>query len=617
MAHEPRIADIYGPGTYADRAFVPVPREAERIFRLLVAQTPGFPGSEALLPKVRFEGDDSPVLPGPIKAVPIAAALHAMAGVLGDEIFALRGLENKNRRIAVNTTHAALWLATPCLVYLDGQSLPSLAQQKKLRSLLPDWEQGWHSTPLKQRGTGIYRTKTPDVWYCLHGSFDIPAMLRTFGIDPDKPDIKTPAEAAAYITEHTSRYLPEELELTNLMTGQCGTICFTPAAWRNSTMGRAASERPLIDVLPQPAHSIPLPPVPFAPFPQQATSDPSPGPTYDQRPLSGIKVLSLTRIIAGPQLGTLLAALGATVIRVSAPHLADVNTLQLTLTAGQRTVGLDLRRAEDRAALQRLLDEADVFVQGFRPGALARFGLARDDVLAVAARRGWGIVHVDESCFGDHGASPYAARPGWQQVADCATGVAHVMGRALGLDAGECVLPALPVSDMLCGLVGAVGVMMGLRERAVKGESWVVSASLVRGNMLALEEKIGLYSEEVVRECQRRFQWGEMRAEHGVLDLMRTVWKGWNGDEIMKEYVKEDSGWFQSWDKTAFGEGSRLSILRPVIRFVRGEDGEEERRLTPRWLSPSVPYAWEMKEDVNRLLLSHPRLPDALSIHGE
>ncbi|GAB1317844.1 hypothetical protein MFIFM68171_08054 [Madurella fahalii] len=586
MSQEPRTPGVYGPGTYTDRRFTPVPQESERIFRLLVSQTPGFSHDEALLSKVRFDGENYPVIPGPIKAVPVAAALHAMAGVVADEILALRGLEDKGRRVTINTTHTALWLATVGLVYLGGESLASLAQQNKLKSLLPDWEHGWHSTPLKLRGTGIYRTKKPNSWYCLHGSLDIPPMLRNFGMNPDDPSIDTHAKAAAYITSHTINYTPEELELTNIITGQCGTICFTPAAWSASAMGQAAASHPLIDVLPQPAHSIPLPPTPFPSFP-----------AGDNRPLAGIKVLSVTRIIAGPQITTQLAALGASVIRVSGPHLADVNTLQLTLTAGQRTVALDLRVDADRARVHALLAEADVFVQGFRPGRLARFGLARDDVLAAAARRRRGVVYVDESCFGRDG--PYAARPGWQQIADCAAGAAYVVGRAQGLhDQGdECVLPALPVSDMTCGVVGAVGAMMALRERAVRGGSWVVSASLVRGNMFALEEEVGLYSPEVVKECQERFGWGEMRAEHHVLDLLMTVWKGWVGNELMAGYLREDGGWFQSWEKSVFGDGLKLSILRPVMRFVR-EDGGEQRGVTPEWKSPSVPYGWERKEDV-------------------
>ncbi|KAF5696915.1 acyl transferase carnitine dehydratase [Fusarium mundagurra] len=90
MSQEPRIADVYGPGTHTDRTFIPVPQDTQRTF-------------------LAFTGDDFPAISGPIKAVSVAAALHAMAGVVADEILTLRGVENKKRKITVNTTHASLW----------------------------------------------------------------------------------------------------------------------------------------------------------------------------------------------------------------------------------------------------------------------------------------------------------------------------------------------------------------------------------------------------------------------------------------------------------------------------------------------------------------------------
>ncbi|KAK0609991.1 CoA-transferase family III domain-containing protein [Bombardia bombarda] len=539
-----RIPDIYGPGTYTDRTFIPVPRDTERIFRLLASQTPGFTQDEALLSKVKFVGEDYPVLPGPIKSVPVAAALHAMAGVVGDEILALRGLKNPERQIVVNTTHAAFFLATAALVYLDHESLASLGQQKKLKPLLPDWERGWHSTPLKLRGTGIYPTSVPGTWYSLHGSLDVPPMLRTLGIDPDDPTIDTNDKAAALIANTTSKLTPAELELHNLLHGFCGSICFTP---RNGPRAKWA------------AHSPPTP-------------------------------------------------------SSTAPHLRDIDTLQLTLNAGKRTTALDLRDPPDRAHLSALLASADVVIQGFRPGRLggASLGALLDvnSLLLRAADRGRGVVYVSESCYGPDGY--YAERPGWQQIADCASGAAHVMGRALGLDGGECVLPALPISDMTTGVVAGIGCMLALRERAEKGGSYVVHAALVAANCYALAEEVGLYGREVVRECQGRFGWAEMRGAHHVLDLMRTVWRGWTGTgteggEVLGGYLREESGWFQSWEGSAFG-GRRLSILRPVVRFVvagggggggGGGEGERVDVSTPEWRSPSVPHGWERKELVS------------------
>ncbi|KAK3689424.1 CoA-transferase family III domain-containing protein [Podospora appendiculata] len=583
---EPRIADVYGPGTYTDRAFVPVPRDTTRIFRLLASQTPGFTQDEALLSKVRFVGEDYPVLPGPIKSVSVAAALHAMAGVVGDEILSLRGLDNTNRQITVNTTQTAFFLGSVSLGYLGGHTFSSLGQQQKLRPLLPDWEKGWHSTPLRQRGTGIYPTRTPGVWYSLHGSLDMPAMLSSIGIDADEPGITTQDLAAAHITKTTTKFSPEELEMHNLIHSFCGSICFTPAQWAASCMGKSLAAHPLINVQPQvELHTtLPTPRIPFPPFHAS-----------DTRPLAGIKIIELTRIIAGPEIGALLASFGADVIRVSAPHLRDINAVQLTLNAGKRTVALDLRQPADHAYLHALLHDADVFIQGFRPGSLAKHGLDLSSLLSMAGRRGKGIVVVRESCYGPDGL--YASRPGWQQIADCASGAAYVTGRGLDLPDGECVLPSLPISDMSTGVVAAVGTMLALRDRALKGGSYVVDAALVAVNRYALSEEVGLYGKETVVACQARFAWGEMRAAHHVLDLMGTVWRGWNGDKVLSRYLEEDGGWFQSWEESAF-RGLRLSVLRPVVRFVDGERGGEESGVTPEWQSPSVPHGWERKEVV-------------------
>ncbi|KAK0648978.1 CoA-transferase family III domain-containing protein [Cercophora newfieldiana] len=558
MSQEPRIPDIYGPGTFTDREFLPVPQDTERIFRLLASQTPGFTQDASLLSKVRFEGESYPILPGPIKAAPVAAALHAMIGVVADEILSLRGLEDLDRQITVNTTHVAFWLGTVALVYLGGQTMGSLGQQGKLKTLLTDWEKGWHSTPLKLRGTGIYPTRAPGEWYSLHGSLDVPPLLRSLGIDPDEPGIDTNDKAAAHIAKFTSQYSPAELEMHMLHRGFCGTICFTPRQWNESAMGRALASHPLVNVKPQ-LHAAPTPPVPFPPL--------SPN---DHRSLAGIKVLEMTRIIAGPQIGTLLSAFGADVIRVSAPDLPDVTTLQLTLNAGKRTIPLNLHDPADKAHLLSLLESADVFLQGFRPGSLARHGLAVEDLLVIAARRGKGIVYVSESCYGPDGY--YAQRPGWQQIADCASGAAYVTGRGLGLAEGECVLPPLPISDMSTGAVGALGTMMALRDRAERGGSYVVHAALVGVNVYALSEGVGLYPREV--ECAG----------------------GWERQEVLRGYLEEGSGWWQSWEGSDFG-GERLSVLRPVVRFRRG-DGEEEEGVTPEWKGASVPYARWRKEEV-------------------
>lgn len=569
-----RIPDVYGPGTFTDKSFVPVPEDTQRIFRLLASQTPGFTQDEATLSKVRFTGDATPVIPGPIKATSVAAALHAMTGVLGDEILALRGARDDKRQVTVDTTHATFWFGSIATAFLDGQDVVSLVRAGKLGQVVPDWEQGWTDTPLKYRTTALYRTSNPEVWYSLHGSMRAEPVLRSIGVDPATP-FKTNEEAAAHIAAHVSQRSPEQLEMTNLLNGYCGSICFTPKQWRESEMGRSLARHPLVDVRAQP-HAVPTPPVAFPPL--------SPG---DRRPLAGVKVLEMTRVIAGPQIGTILASFGADVIRVNPPHLPDLNIMQLTLNAGKRTIAIDLRSERDAALLRSLVGECDVFVQGFRLNKMPKYGLGLEDLLKVAGDRGRGVVYVSENCYGSDGY--YAERPGWQQIADAAAGSAYVTGKSLGLPHHEAVLPSLPVSDMSTGVLGAVGAMLGLRRRAVEGGSYYAHASLVGVNAYALTEEVGLYPEQAVAACRERFQWGEMRGAHHVLDLLLTVWAGWK--RVFGDVLQAESGWFQHFEKSAFG-GQRLSILKPVVKY----EGDEAS--SPEWRSPSVPYAHEKAEAV-------------------
>lgn len=573
MAQEPRIPDVYGPGTFTDRAFVPVQEDTERIFRLIASQTPGFTQDESILSKVKFVGEEYPVIPGPLKAVSVAAALHAMAGVLGDEILALRGAENKDRQITVNTTHAAFWFGCIAAAYVDGEDAMSIASQGRLKKVVPDWEQGWTDTPLKYRTTGLYPTANPDVWYSLHGSMNAVPVLKSIGVDPSEP-IKSNQEAAQHIAKFTSKFTPEKLEFNNLMNGFCGSVCFTPKQWNESEMGRSLAAHPFVNVKAQ-SHAIPTPPVAFPPL--------QPG---DKRPLAGTRVVEMTRVIAGPQIGTILSSFGADVIRINPPHLPDINIMQLSLNAGKRTIAIDLRKPEEAAIVRGLIAEADVFIQGFRLNKMPKYGLGLNDILRLAGERGRGIVYVSENCYGPDGY--YAERPGWQQIADAASGAAYVTGKSLNLPNNEAVLPSLPVSDMTTGALGAVGTLLALRERATKGGSYAVHSSLVAVNTFALKPEVGLYSPETVKECAERFQWAEMRGSHHVLDLLVTVWNGWK--RVLGSHLDEKSGWFQTFETSAY-DGKRLSILKPVVSLSDAES-------TPYWSTPSVPYAHEKAQGI-------------------
>lgn len=304
--------DIYGPGTFIDKHALPVPEDTQRVFQYLAAQTPFFTQDKSVWDTVHFEGQPEPMIPGPIKAPVVAAALHAMCGVVANELLELRdGKPLKDSRVTVNTDHAGLWLGSTFTTSINGSDISSLARSGKLSSLFDrDFEQGF-GKGIAARTTAIYRTKDTKVWYQLHGSLDAKKTLDSMGID-SSVTFHTPREYYDYIQRHVREWSPDELEMHNVRHGLCGSICYTPAAWRKTEFGKQLAKHPLVNL----THESYACPTPAVTLPEADT---------DKRPLAGIKVLEMVRIIAGPTIGATLASFGADVIRVNCSRLADLN----------------------------------------------------------------------------------------------------------------------------------------------------------------------------------------------------------------------------------------------------------------------------------------------------
>jgi crotonobetainyl-CoA:carnitine CoA-transferase CaiB-like acyl-CoA transferase len=190
------------------------------------------------------------------------------------------------------------------------------------------------------------------------------------------------------------------------------------------------------------------------------------------RPLDGVRVLDLTRVIAGPVCGRVLTSLGADVLCVRAQHLPTIPFLDLDTGFGKRLRLLDLRDADQRAAFLDLVRSADVLVQSYRPGALARLGLGPAELAAVRP----GLVYVSVSAYGTTG--PWAVRRGFDSLVQLATGLASDGMRAAGAG-GPVSLPA-QVLDHATGWLAAAGAISALTRRGREGGSWHVRLSLAR-----------------------------------------------------------------------------------------------------------------------------------------
>ncbi|UKZ54411.1 hypothetical protein TrVGV298_008219 [Trichoderma virens] len=535
--------EIYGPGTFMDKSFLAVPDDARRVFEILANATPNFTKNRDVWQSVKFHGHEEPMIPGPLKAPVVAAALHAMCGVVANELLAERDGQNvADQSVIINTDQAAIWLGSILTVRLNGSDVSELVKM----------------------GKAIYPTKTTGVWYQLHGSLHADPVLQAIGVDP-ATKCESLAEAYNLIRKEVQKFTADELEMIMVKNGFCGSICHTPEGWGKTLMGKRLQSHPFVNYSHQ-SHAAPTPPTPLLVLPG------------DKRPLAGIKVVELVRIIAGPVIGTTLAALGADVIRVNCSKLPDLNALQLTLNAGVRTIDLDLTNDEDSARLEELIQDVDIFIQGFRPGSLERKGFGLNNLLETASKRGKGVVYVEENAYGPDG--PFYERPGWQQIGDAASGASYVTGRSLGYTDGTCILPPLPISDMTTGLIGALGALMALRDRTRVGGSYRVLSSLIAADAISLQPEIGLYSPDVVRKNEKTFQWESMEPSQYVSELLMVVMDGWK--KVYPEYFAPDSPILTTFEKSHWGH---MQLLSPVVRL--GDDSA-----TPRWTTPSVPHCY-------------------------
>ena len=189
-------------------------------------------------------------------------------------------------------------------------------------------------------------------------------------------------------------------------------------------------------------------------------------------PLGGVRVLDLTRIIASPVCGRALAAHGADVLLVTAPHLPSIEPLVIDTGRGKLSCQIDLRDAAGQSTVRALLRDTDVFVQGYRPGALQALGFGPEQV----ARLRPGIVYVSLSAYSHVG--PWADRRGFDSLVQTASGFNEAEAQAAGTDQPR-PLPAQAV-DHAAGYLMAFGAITALTRRCAEGGSWHVRVSLAQ-----------------------------------------------------------------------------------------------------------------------------------------
>ena len=263
-----------------------------------------------------------------------------------------------------------------------------------------------------------------------------------------------PKSVAASVLKWNAFALEESLAFMQ----QSGVVVRTEEEWRATPAGASLAQTP--PILLKKIGEAPVLRLPDA-----------------AQPLAGIRVLDMTRVLAGPTVGRTLASHGADVLGIRADWLPTVDLFDLDTGHGKRAAFLDIAKPGEAEQLRALAREAHVFVDSYRPGALARAGVT-PAALALSAP---GTIYCAVSCFGQRG--PWHERRGWEQIAQSATGIAVEQGAFAAARAGSrresipAVIPAA-VCDYITGYLGAAGIAAALLRRIREGGSWLVDVSL-------------------------------------------------------------------------------------------------------------------------------------------
>jgi len=388
-----------------------------QVLRELWLAAGGEPGA---LANVELTGAD-PALPSSFRVGTAAQTAIASAGLAAAEIWRRR--TGRSQGVSVDMRHAAIEFRSELYVSLDGK--PVRLVHDKVH--------------------GVYRTRDDRI-VRIHARFPHhrDGVLKLLGCAHERSAV----EAALL------KWDAEPFEAAAAGANVIATMLRSSAEWAAHPQGQAVAALPLLEI-------TRIGEAPARPFPAGA-----------ERPLSGIRALDLTRVIAGPVAGRTLAAHGADVMRITAPHLHGDPDLDIDLGRGKLSAALDLRADDERERLAALVRDSHIFVQSYRPGALAGLGFAPE---ALAEMRP-GIIAVSLSAYGHAG--PWARRRGFDSQVQNASGINHAEAEALGVPPPK-ELPAQAL-DHASGYLMAFGATMALLRKAREGGSWHVRVSLAQ-----------------------------------------------------------------------------------------------------------------------------------------
>ena len=399
---------------------------------------------------VEITGGIDPSLPTPFRIGEPSAAALAAVGMAASDLWELRS--GHQQEVAVESRQATASLRSGKYMQMDGA----------------------HVSTERNTVMGVYPAKNGR-WSYLHCNFPNhrAAALSVLGVPEDR----------AAVRQAVSKWDALELEEAILNAKGAGGMVRSISEWSKHPQFAAIASLPLMEIV------------------KIGDSPPEKLPDGD-RPLSGVRVLDLTRVLAGPACARTLAEHGADVLKITGSHLPNIGYQEYDTGHGKLSANLDLREQKDLDTLMGLVSEADVFSQGYRPGTLGLRGLSPQELAELRP----GLVYVSLSAFSHVG--PWASRRGFDTVVQTVSGITSRQAELFpGAEPGPQFYPVSAI-DYLTGYLMAFGALVALARRAREGGSWLVRLSLAQtGHWLVGR---GQVPENELNDVPKEFTPGEL-----------------------------------------------------------------------------------------------------------
>ena len=447
----------------------------------------GWPAARA--DTVEMTGAADPILPTPFRIGVAGAATLAATGLAAAELWEMR--TGRRQDVALDVRQATASLRSGHYMKLgDGEV------STRRNSIM-----------------GVYPTKDGR-WSYVHANFPNhrAAALGVLGAAEDK----------AAVAKAVLNWNALDLEEAILAAKGAGGMVRTHAEWATHPHAAALNRMPLMEIT------------------RIGDSPPEPLPE-GKRPLSGIRVLDLTRVLAGPTCARTLAEHGADVMKITGAHLPNLGYQEFDTGHGKLNAQLDLREQGDVDILRGLVRQSDVFSQGYRPGTLGARGLSPEELTAIRP----GLVYVSLSAFGHEG--PWASRRGFDTVVQTVSGITSRQAEVIPYKTPGPQFYPVSAIDYCAGYLMAFGAMVALERRAREGGSWLVRISLAQVGKWIVD--LGEVDADAARAAPAEFTPAELEA----------------------------------WSMTTDIPSGRLRHLRPVVRLSE---------TPPYWARPSVPLGY-------------------------